>query len=86
MGIITCNISSSSNIVGIATTGIISNPVGRFSWGKIGGFSRSSSPISIGISHYTISGLTTYPSIQRRGSGLRKTGALQKDLTLDVSV
>ena len=79
--IITCNISNTTNIVGIVTTGTVSSPVGKFSWGKISGFSRSSNPISIGVSGYNItSGLSTYPSIQRRGYGLRNTGALKKNL------
>ena len=82
LGIVTCNISNTTNIVGIATTGTTSSPVGKFSWGKISGFSRSSNPISIGVSgHNVTSGLSTYPTIQRRGYGLRKTGALKKDLT-----
>jgi hypothetical protein len=81
-GIITCNISNTTNIVGIATTGVVSNPVGKFSWGKISGFTRSSNPVSIGVSGYEVnSGLTTYPTVQRKGYGLRKTGALKKDLT-----
>lgn len=81
-GIITCNISNTTNIVGIATTGTKQNPVGRFSWGRISGFSRTSDPISIGVSGYSVnSGLSTYPTIQRKGYGLRKTGALKKDLT-----
>ena len=81
IGIITCNISNTTNIVGIATTGTISSPVGKFSWGKISGFSRSSDPISIGVSGHNItSGLSTYPTIQRRGYGLRSTGALKKNL------
>lgn len=81
-GIITCNISKTTNIVGIATTGPVSRPVGKFSWGAISGFTRSNSPISIGVSSYNVtSGLSTYPIIQRKGYGLRKTGALKKDLT-----
>jgi hypothetical protein len=81
-GIITCNISKNSNIVGIGTTGTLSNPVGKFSWGKISGFNRSSNPISIGVSGLNVSsGLSTYPTVQRKGYGLRKTGALKKDLT-----
>jgi hypothetical protein len=83
IGIITCNVSNTTNTVGIATTGTISNPVGKFSWGKISGFSRSSNPISIGVSgHNVTSGLSTYPTVQRRGYGLRDTGALKKDLTI----
>ena len=79
-GIITCNISNQTNIIGIGTTGTISKPVGKFSWGKISGFSRSN-PISIGISNYTVSGLSTYPIVQRRGYGLRNNGAIKKDLS-----
>jgi hypothetical protein len=81
-GIITCNISKNSNIIGIGTTGTLSNPVGKFSWGKISGFNRSLNPISIGVSGLNVSsGLSTYPTVQRKGYGLRKTGALKKDLT-----
>jgi len=76
---ITCNIHSSSSIVGIATTGNVSNPLGKFSWGRMTGFTRSSSPISIGVSGNTVtSGLSTFATIQRRGTGLRQTGSLIK--------
>jgi hypothetical protein len=74
-GVVTCNIHSGSSIVGIATTGV----VGKFSWGKISGFNRSSSPISIGISGFTVdSGLSTFPIMQRRGYGLRSVGPIIK--------
>jgi len=86
LGILTCNILSTTSTIGIATTGIINYPVGKLSWGKLSGFSRSPSPISIGVSGYTSSigittfsynsGLSTYPIIQRRGYGLRNIGAL----------
>lgn len=89
-GIVTCNIASNTSIVGIATTGTIKYPVGRLSWGRLSGFSRSNSPISIGVTGYTSSvgittlgynaGLSTYPIIQRRGYGLRSNGSLKKDL------
>jgi hypothetical protein len=76
--VISCNVSNQTNTVGIATTGL---QIGKFSWGKISGFSRSSNPVSIAISSYNVSsGLSTYPTIQRRGYGLRNTGALKKDL------
>jgi hypothetical protein len=77
-GIITCNIHSSSSVVGIATTG---DYLGNFSWGRLSGFNRSSSPISIEVSNYTTDvGLTTFPTIQRRGYGLRNIGPLVKSL------
>lgn len=75
-GIITCNIKSTTSVVGIATTG---PRVAQFSWGRIFGFTRSSSPISIAVSSYTVdAGLSTFPTIQRRGYGLRTNGALKK--------
>ena len=80
-GIITCNVKSDSNIIGLSTTGISSSPVGQFSWGRL---SNSLSlerlnPISIGVSGNIVSGLSTYPTIQRRGGvNLRQTGALPK--------
>jgi len=79
VGIITCNILSTTSVVGLNSTGNISNPVGRYSWGRLFGFSRSSSPISIGVTGNTVDvGLSTFPTIQRRNSGIRNTGALPK--------
>ncbi len=78
VGIITCNVHSQSNLVGIATSGSI---VGQFSWGKLSGFSRSSSPISLQVSGFKVdSGLSTFPVIQRRGYGLRDIGAIKRIL------
>ena len=75
------NVDSGTDITGIDTTGSVANPVGRFSWGRLSGFSRADSPISIGVTGLTInSGLTTFPTIQRRGYGLRDGGSLRKDL------
>ena len=77
VGIITCNIHSNVNTVGIATTGSLS---ARFSWGRLSGFSRGSAPVSIGLSEFTVdAGLSTFPVIQRRGFGLRDLGALSKE-------
>ena len=57
------------------------DPRGYFSWGRLSGFSRSSSPVSIAVTGLTVdSGLSTFPTIQRRGYGLRDGGALRKDL------
>jgi hypothetical protein len=75
-GIVTCNIDSRTSIVGLSTNGL---NVGSFSWGRLSGFSRDSNPISIAVSYKTInSGLTTFPTIQRRGYGLRNTGGITK--------
>ena len=53
---------------------------GRFSWGRLAGISRSSLPISIGVTGLTFAGLSTYPTIQRRTFGHRDSGALRNDL------
>ena len=80
-GIVTCNVLSTTSVVGIATTGSTLNPCGTLSFGKISGFTRSSSPISIGVTGLNINaGLTTFPILQRRGTGLRNTGGLSKSL------
>ena len=75
-GIITCTIKSNTDTTGWSVTG--TDNVGKFSIGKISGFDRSSSPISIGVTGRTISGLSTFPLIQRRGGNdtFEKTGAL----------
>ena len=78
-GKITCNVLSTTSVVGIATTGSATNPCGTLSFGKISGFTRSSSPISIGVTGLNIdAGLSTFPILQRRGTGLRDTGGLSK--------
>jgi len=78
---IKCNIIDDPNLYGLTATGFSTDPVGRYSFGKISGFTRSSNPISIGVTSYTVSGLSTYPTIQRRGKtsgtlGMRRTGSL----------
>jgi len=84
LGIITCNVHSSSNIIGLATFGTELNPVGNFSWGRLTISTRSNTPISIGASGNRVDvGLTTFATIQRRGIGLKlryETGALPKQL------
>ena len=69
LGIITCIIKSDTDTVGIASTGESNkHPVGYYSVGKLSGFNRNSSPISIGVNGLTVDvGLTTYPTLQRRG-------------------
>ena len=82
-GIITCTIDT--NTVGISTIETAGIPVGRFSLGKISSISRSSNPISIGVTGLTVDvGLSTFPTVIR-GSGndtLRKTGALKTNLII----
>ena len=78
-GIITSNILSSTDTTGIVA--ISSDFAGRFSWGRLAGFTRSSESISVAVTGLNVdSGLSTFPSIQRRGFGLRDLGALRKEL------
>jgi len=81
---IICNIESGSNIVGIATTGTREYPIGKFSWGKLGSITRNlTNPVSIGVTGLIIdSGLSTFPTAQRRGFGLRDLGAIRKISTV----
>ena len=61
-------------------TGALPN-VGTLSFGKLSSLNRSSSPLTVTISGFTVnSGLSTFPSIQRSSGDytLRKTGALPK--------
>ena len=76
--VITSNIHSSTSVVGLASTGSTQSPLGKFSWGRLYGFSNRTSPLSISLDGYTInSGLSTFPIIQRRNYGLRDTGSLR---------
>lgn len=76
-GIITCNIRSTTSTIGLSSTG---TNIGKFSWGKITNVTRSNS-VAIAVTGKTSSsGLSTYPSLQRRGYGLRDTGAVSKVL------
>jgi len=75
---IICNIHSNSSVSGILSTG---DYLGEFSWGRFGTVTRSSSPISLNVFGKTVDvGLSTFPSIQRRGAGLRQTGPLLDEL------
>ena len=78
-GEIISNVASNTNVVGVAVTGTSADPVGRYSWGRLSGISRGSSPVAIGVSGLTAdAGLSTYPSIQRKGFGLRDLGAIRR--------
>ena len=86
VGVITCNVHSGINTAGIpdnvnSITGVTTVFGGKFSWGKLSGFERSSSGIGIAVTGLTVNtGLTSFPTIQRRGYGLRDSGSLRKDL------
>mgnify|MGYP001196446358 CR=1 FL=1 len=69
VGIITCLIKSDTNVSGMISSGSI---VGKYSVGKISGFSRGSNAISIGVTGFTVDlvqsiGISTYPTLRRTG-------------------
>jgi hypothetical protein len=84
IGIITCRIDSGTDTTQIPTTvGFTTDPIGKFSVGIVTGanVTRSSNPLSIGVTGFTInSGLSTFPTLQRFGGGqtLFNTGAISK--------
>jgi hypothetical protein len=76
---IVCNIQTNSNITGIATFGSTTLPLGNISWGRLYNFDSRTNPISIGVTGLVVdSGLSTFPTIQRRLFGLRNSGAIRK--------
>jgi len=79
LGEFVAGVKTDTSIIGIATENTI---CGKFSWGKLSGGTRSSTnPLTLTVSGNTVnSGLTTFPRVQRRDSGLRETGAI-KDST-----
>ena len=82
-GIITCQIKVGSNVGGITTTaGVSTSTIGRFSWGSLEYTdTRTSNGVGIAVTgNILASGISTFPTIQRRGFGIRSNGALRKDL------
>ena len=86
IGVLTCNVHNATNLTGIGSTGNfdeynagLTTSLGTFSWGRIYNFNQRTNPISIGVTGLTIdSGLSTFPTIQRRGNfGESKTGAVR---------
>ena len=92
-GEITCNIlnGTTTGIPGVGMTGFynvsetgVTTSLGRLSWGRLYNATRSDNPISIGVTGLTVnSGLTTFPTIQRKHysqaslRGLRSSGAIR---------
>ena len=82
IGIITCRILSTTDTTEIPdTVGYTTDPIGKFSVGLVTGanITRSSNPLSIGVTGLTInSGLTTFPTIIRISGEqtLSETGAI----------
>ena len=73
----------SSSVLKGLTDGV--GGMGKFSWGKLSTVTRSSTPISVSVSGFTVglataSGISTFPTIQRRNYGINDGGALKADL------
>jgi hypothetical protein len=80
-GIITANILSTTDFssLGIPTSTSDQNyPVAIISWGKISELERNDNSISLSVKGNTVSGLSTYPVVQRREYGLRSNGSIKK--------
>jgi hypothetical protein len=83
---IICNIDSGSPVIGILESGTfddlqagLTTSLGKLSWGRIYNYDNRSNGISIGVTGLTVdAGLSTFPTIQRRGNfGEGKTGAIR---------
>ena len=83
---IICNVHSNSPVVGILESGNfddlqagLTTSLGYLSWGRIYNYDNRSNGISIGVTGLTVdAGLSTFPTIQRRGNfGEGKTGAVR---------
>ena len=76
VGLITCNVEYFGNHAGITSTGTV--PIGGISWGRLSGTLTRNSPVGFAVSNYTVnSGLTTFPTLQRRSEGIRDTGGIE---------
>jgi len=73
---IKCNVEYFGNHTGIGSTGSV--PIGGISWGRLSGTLSRNSPVGFAVSNYTVnSGLTTFPTLQRRTEGIRDTGGIE---------
>ena len=73
---IKCNIEHLDNHAGITSSGTV--PIGGLSWGRLAGTLTRNSPVGFAVSNYTVnSGLTTFPTLQRRSEGIRDTGGIE---------
>ena len=86
VGVITCLIHSGTPTAGLSSIGSAVSPVGKYSVGKISGFTRGSNPISIGVTGNTVGvttgvGISTFPTIKRIGGDetFDQTGSLQPE-------
>ena len=81
-GKFSCRVKTGSN-VGFASAyaGIHTGGIGRYSWGVLESKDTRANGIGIAVTGNILSsGISTFPTIQRRGYGIRSNGALRKDL------
>ena len=50
VGLVTCNVHPDTDLTNITASGTEISPVGKFTWGRLGGFTRSQNPIALDIS------------------------------------
>ena len=87
---ITCNIHTNSAVVGLATTGFynplnvgLTTSLGTLSWGRLFNYDNRSQPVSFGATGLTVDAeLSTFPTIQRRGYGLKNNGSISARSTI----
>jgi len=87
-GKFSCRVKTGSNVVGIASTSTRTGTswhgdIGKYSWGVLEMVDPQIRSNGIGIAvtgKILSSGISTFPTVQRRGFGIRSNGALRKDL------
>ena len=82
-GIVTCLIKSNTVTTGISSSGTDKMPVGKYSVGVVKSLTRSSSPISIGVTGLSVglvtsTGISTFPTLKRIGGAdtFEQSGAI----------
>ena len=75
--VVTTNILSTTLVTGLSTFTNTQNPRGKFSWGRLSGISNRTLPIEVNIDGYRISGLSSFPTIQRKSYGFNNNGSLK---------
>jgi hypothetical protein len=79
---ITCNVleSDGPSLETIVGTGITGDYLGRMSWGRLFNYGQRVSPKDFTVSGHTVDvGLSTFPTIQRRGYGFFNNGSIAID-------
>ena len=83
----TCLIKSNTVTTGISSSGTDKVPVGKYSVGVVKSLTRSSSPISVGVTGLSVglvtsTGISTFPTLKRIGGAdtFEQSGAIIPEL------